>query len=56
MKIHSRSRRRQRDTTRRDTPPRRTCIRCGGDSHPQERCPAKDVIAAARRATIARSV
>ena len=40
--IHSLSRRRQRDTTRRDTPPRRTCIRCGGDLHPRERCPAKD--------------
>ena len=31
---------------RRGTPPRQTCmrIRCGRDSHPRERCPAKDVI------------
>ena len=40
--IHSRSRRRQQNTTQQDTSPRRTCIRCGGDSHPRERCPVKD--------------
>ena len=33
----------ERQGTRRGTPPRQTCIRCGGHSHPREPCPAKDV-------------
>ena len=33
----------ERQGTRRGTPPRQTCIRCGSHSHPREPCPAKDV-------------